>query len=109
MTTKSVLLIATLALSTLAVARPKTYDIRLIDPARAGNNQLTAGAYRLQVVGSDAIFTNLDTHQAFVAPVKVTATRKHEVTAVETQQDAGKSRITSIDLRDSDETLQFGE
>jgi hypothetical protein len=105
MTKKSLLIIAALALSTVAFGRSKSYDILLTAPAQAGQNQLAAGQYRVHVEGSNAIFTSLDTDHSFVAPVKIEATQKHDVTAVETKE----SHITSIDLGGSTETLQFGE
>ena len=109
MTKKSLLLIGALALSTVAFAAPKSYEIQLITPAQAGKMQLAAGTYRLQVKGSDAIFTNLDTNRSFVASVKVETTQKHEVTAVETKDEAGSTRISTIDLGGSNATLEFGE
>ncbi|HTX36247.1 MAG TPA: hypothetical protein VME43_14555 [Bryobacteraceae bacterium] len=109
MTKKSLLFIGALALSTVAFASPKSYQIVLTSPTQAGSAQLAAGEYRVQVSGSNAIFTNLDTNRSFAAPVKVATTQKHEVTAVETKTDAGSSHMTSIDLGGSNETLQFGE
>ncbi|HTX39522.1 MAG TPA: hypothetical protein VME43_31100 [Bryobacteraceae bacterium] len=110
MTNKSLLFLGTLALAAVAFAGPKSYDILLTAPTQAGANQLAAGEYRVQVQGSNAIFTNVENKHSFVAPVKVaTTTQKHEVTAVETKADAGSARLTSIDLGGSTETLQFGE
>jgi hypothetical protein len=109
MTKQTLLFIGALALSTVAFAAPKSYEIQLAAPAQAGQMQLTAGQYRLKVVGSDAIFTNVDTNHSFVAPVKVATTAKHEVTAVETKNDEGALRISTIELGGSNETLEFGE
>lgn len=109
MTKQSLLFIGALALSTVAFAAPKSYSILLLTPTQAGNTQLAAGEYRVQVQGSNAVFTNRDNNHSFVAPVKVATTQKHEVTAVETKTDAGSAHITAIDLGGSSETLQFGE
>ncbi len=109
MTKQSLLFIGALALSTVAFASSKSYDVLLTAPTQAGSSQLAAGMYRLQVQGSNAVFTNIDTKHSFVAPVKVETTKKHEQTAVETKTDAGSARITSIDLGGSSETLEFGE
>ena len=109
MTKKSLLFIGALALSAVAFASPKSYQIVLIAPTQAGSTQLAAGEYRLQIQGANAVFTNLDTRHSFVAPVKVSTTQKHEQTAVETKTDSGTPHITSIDLGGSSETLQFGE
>jgi hypothetical protein len=109
MTKSSVLFLGALALATITFANSKSYDILLTSPTQAGAMRLTQGQYRLQVEGSNAIFTNIDTRHTFVAAVKIETTKKHEVTAVETKSDAGSPRITSIDLGGSNETLEFGE
>jgi hypothetical protein len=61
MTIKSLLLIGTLALAGIASA--KTYDITLIAPAKAGALELAAGAYSVNVLGSIAVFTNVENRQ----------------------------------------------
>jgi hypothetical protein len=109
MTKQSLLFIGALALSTISIASAKSYEILIGTPTQAGRMQLAAGEYRLQVQGSNAIFTNVETNHSFVATVKVENTQKHEVTAIETQKDGSSSHITSIDLGGSAETLQFGE
>jgi len=109
MTKKSLLFIGALALATLAFAGPKSYDIVLRTTTEAGSMQLAPGEYRLQVEGSNAIFTNLETNHSFVASVKVATTEKHAVTAVETKNEEGSEHIVAIDLGGSSETLQFGE
>jgi len=109
MTKKSLLFIGALALSTVAFAGPKSYEIVIIAPTQAGAAQLAAGEYRLQVEGTNAIFTNIDNNHSFVTSVKIETTQKHALTAVETTTDAGNAHITSIDLGGSTETLQFGE
>lgn len=109
MTKKSLLFIGALALSTVAFASPKSYEILLTSATRAGAVQLAAGDYRVQVDGANAIFTNIDNRHSFVAPVKVESTQKHQQTAVDIDNAAGDSHITSIDLGGSSDTLQFGE
>lgn len=109
MTKTSLLFLGALALSTVAFASPKSYEILLTSATHAGANQLAAGEYRVEVQGSNAIFTNLDNRHSFVAPVKIATTQKHQETAVEIQNDPGNSHITAIDLGGSNETLQFGE
>lgn len=109
MTKKSLLFIGALALSTLSFASTKSYEIMLANPAQAGLMQLAPGEYHLQVQGSNAVFTSIQTNHSFVAPVKIETTQKHETTAVETKTDAGNAHITSIDLGGSNETLLFGE
>jgi hypothetical protein len=109
MTKKSLLFIGVLALSTISIASAKSYEILLPATTQAGSVQLAAGQYRLQVEGSDAIFTNVETNHSFVAPVKVENTRKHELTSVETKKDGSNTHITTIDLGGSSSTLEFGE
>jgi hypothetical protein len=109
MTKQSLLILGALALATVTFASSKSYDILLTSPTQAGAMRLSPGQYRLQVEGSNAIFTNIDTRHTFVAAVKIETTQKHEVTAVETKSDSGSPRISSIDLGGSDETLEFGE
>lgn len=108
MTTKSILLIGTLALASLASA--KTYDIVLSSPAKAGSLQLAAGEYSLKVKGSSAVFTNVETGKSFTAPVKMQdAGKKFENTAVDTTKENGNDKITTIELGGSSTELQLGE
>lgn len=108
MTTKSILLIGSLALASLASA--KSYDIVLSAPAKAGNLQLAAGEYSLKVKGSNAVFTNVETGKSFTAPVKMQdAGKKFDNTAVDTKKDSSGDKITAIDLGGSSTELQLGE
>jgi hypothetical protein len=108
MTTKSLFLIATLALAGIASA--KSYDIVLAAPAKAGSIQLAAGEYSLKVQGSNAIFTNVQTGKSFTAPVKVeTAGKKFDVTAVTCDTKDGDGRITSVELGGSTTKLELGD
>jgi hypothetical protein len=104
MTSKSLLLIGTLALAGIASA--KSYDIVLSSPQKAGSIQLAAGEYSLKVQGSNAIFTNVETGKSVTAPVKVeNATKKFEQTAVDSTGD----QIKSIELGGSNTMLELGE
>lgn len=105
----ALLLIGALALATVSFASPKSCEILLPQTVRAGQVQLAAGQYRVQVQGSNAVFTNVETARQFMAPVKIENAQKHEVTAVEVQKDGDSSHITHIDFGGSNETLQFGE
>jgi hypothetical protein len=108
MTTKSLLLIGTLALAGIAGA--KSYDIVLSAPAKAGSLQLNAGEYSLKVKGSTAVFTNVETGKSFTAPVKVQeGSKKYENTAVDTSNVNGTDEIQSIELGGSNTQLQLGE
>ena len=108
MTTKSLLLIATLALA--GIANAKSYDITLSAPAKAGRVQLAAGEYSLRVQGSNAIFTNMQTGKSFTAAVKAeTADKKFDATAVVSTTKDGDSHITSVELGGSSTKLELGD
>jgi hypothetical protein len=108
MTTKSLLLIGTLALAGIASA--KSYDIVLSSPTKAGSIQLAAGEYSLKVQGSNAVFTNVDTGKSFTTAVKSEdAGRKFNATAVDTNNKNGTDEITAIELGGSSTKLEMGE
>jgi hypothetical protein len=104
MTSKSLLLIGTLALAGIASA--KSYDIILSAPAKAGSVQLPAGEYSLKVQGNNAVFTNVETGKSITAAVKVeNGAKKFEQTAV----DSTDNQIKSIELGGSSTVLEMGE
>jgi hypothetical protein len=108
MTTKSLLIVGTLALASLASA--KSYDIVLSSPTKAGSLELKAGEYSLKVKGSTAVFTSVDTGKSFTAPVKVQeGSKKYDNTAVDTQKSNGEDQIKTIELGGSTTQLQLGE
>jgi hypothetical protein len=108
MTTKSLLLIGTLALAGIASA--KSYDIILSAPAKAGSLQLAAGEYSVNVLGSIAVFTNVDTGKKFIAAVKSEdAGKKFDATAVDCITKDGADQITSVELGGSSTKLELGE
>jgi hypothetical protein len=108
MTTKSLLLIGTLALAGIASA--KTYDLTLAAPANAGSVQMAAGAYSVKVMGGFAFFTNVNTGKKFIAPVTVEdAGKMFDTTAVDRNTKDGEDRITGIELGGSSTKLELGE
>jgi len=108
MTSKSLLLIGTLALAGIASA--KSYDIVLAGPTKAGSVQLAAGEYSLKVQGSNAIFTNVETGKSFTTAVKAQdAGKKFDQTAVESTSQNGADQIKTIDLGGSTTQLNLGE
>jgi len=107
---KSLILTGVLALSSLAIAGAKTYDISISTPSKAGNVELRAGEYKVKVEGSNAVFTNVDTSEKFTVPVKIdNAAKKHDHTAVESNKQNGTDTIKAIELGGSNETLEFGD
>ena len=108
--TPKYLLIATLALSSLAMAGPKSYAIRFDNPVMAGNVQLQAGEYKVKVEGGNAIFTNVDNQKQFTAPVKTeTAPQKFDATATETKKLGNNEQLEYIEIGGSNTKLAFGE
>ena len=105
---KSLILVGALSLSAICFAGSKSYDINLTNPVKAGNVVLAAGEYKLQVQGTNAVFTDARTRKTFTAPVKVeTSAKKYQYTAVDTAPDQGSEKITSIELGGSTTQLAF--
>ena len=108
MTTKSLLLTATLALA--GIANAKSYDITLSAPIKAGSLQLAAGEYSLKVQGTNAVFTNRQTGKSFTTAVKAeTVDKKFDVTAVVSGTKDGDNHITSVELGGSTTKLELGD
>jgi hypothetical protein len=108
MTTKSLLLIGTLALAGIASA--KTYDLKLSAPANAGSVQMAPGEYSIKVLGGFAFFTNVDTGKKFMTAVKVEdAGKKFAATAVDCSPKDGEDQIKAIELGGSSTKLELGE
>ena len=106
--TKSILLIATLALA--GIANAKSYDIMLSEPVKAGSVQLAAGSYSLKLKGNNAVFTNVQTGKSFTTAVKVEdAGMKFDRTAVTCDNKNGDSRMTSVELGGSSVRLELGD
>lgn len=110
MTTKSLLMIGVLGLTSLGIASAKSYDIILTAPAKAGNMELKPGEYKLKVEGSQAVFTDVESAKTFAAPVKIdNSGRKFNATTVETSKTGDMDMIQAIDLGGSNTKLQFGQ
>ena len=109
MTIKSILLVGTLALSTLSIASAKSYDITLSSPAKVGTAQLVAGEYKVTVDGTNVVFTNRDTAKQVNTTAKVdTVEKKYDVTAVDTTKNGNEEQINAIELGGSKTKLEFG-
>ena len=107
MTTKSLLLIATVAL--VGIANAKSYDITLSEPTKAGSVQLAAGSYSLKLKGDNAIFTNVQTGKSFTTAVKMEDNgKKFDATAVISSTKDG-NHIMSVQLGGSSTTLESGD
>src|SRR5271170_7069233 len=110
MTTRSLLIVGALTLSSLGIASARSFDVILSAPAMAGNTELKAGQYKLKVDGSQAIFTDVESSKSFTVAVKVeNAARKFGETMVESHNQNGMDNIQAIDLAGSNTRLEFGQ
>jgi hypothetical protein len=110
MTNKLALLIIAVALSTLAIAGPKNYNVVLTTPTKAGTVDLAPGDYKVKVEGSNAIFTDEHTGASVTVPVKVENTEtKFNSTVLDTTMQGKTAQLTSIELGGSKVKLEFGK
>jgi hypothetical protein len=110
MTAKSLLIVGALGIASVGIASAKSYDIRLESPAMVGSTELKAGAYKLKIEGTQAVFTDVQSSRSFTATVKVAnGARKFGETVVETTQQADMAHIDAIDLAGSNTKLEFGQ
>jgi hypothetical protein len=80
------------------LAGSKSYTVVLAKTEQVGTIKLAPGQYKLQVEGGNAVFTDSN-RKSFTTPAKLgTAPKKFNFTAVETKDEAGSERITSIDI-----------
>jgi hypothetical protein len=109
MTLRSLVIAGAVALSTVALASAKTYQITIDAPAKAGNVELPPGQYKLKVEGSQAVFT--DSHnKSFTVPATVqNVDKKFSYTLVETANQGGTATIQAIDLGDSNMQVKLGQ
>lgn len=110
MTVKSLLITGTLALASLSIASAKSYDIILSSPTKVTNVQLKPGEYKVQVQGSNAIFTDVESGKKFTAPAAMkTADKKFDVTAVDTDKKADADHMQAIELGGTNTKIEFNE
>lgn len=108
MTNKSLLWAGTLLLSVVALAAPKTYNVTLFAPMQAANVQLASGEYRVSVDGSNAVFTETQTHKSLTVPVTVeTNSKKYSATALQTSKQGEMERLNAIELGGSTMKIEF--
>jgi hypothetical protein len=110
MTNKFPLWFGALALSTLALAGTKSYDVVIPAPVQAGSVHLAPGTYKLKVEGSNAIFTGAQSRESITVPVKVqNGDTKYSATALDSTKRGDTQQITSIELGGSKTRLEFGQ
>jgi hypothetical protein len=110
MTTRSLLIVGALTLSSLGIASAKSFDVILGAPAMAGSTELKAGEYKLKVEGTQATFTEAQSSKSITVPVKIeNADHKFGQTSVETNNQNGMDNIQSIGLGGSNTKLEFAK
>ncbi|HLK64838.1 MAG TPA: hypothetical protein VKU19_15440 [Bryobacteraceae bacterium] len=96
------------AVLALGLASAKSYNVRLFVPAMAGNTELKAGEYQLEVVDQKAVLRNGKVESE--TPVKVeTNGAKYGTTTVRFLDTGGKMRIQEIHLGGTKTKLVFAE
>ncbi len=109
MTTRSLLIVGALTLSSLGIASAKSFDVILGAPAMAGSTELKAGEYKLKVEGTQATFTEAQTSKSITVPVKIeNGSKKFGYTSIESTNNGGMDTIKAIDLADSNTRLTVG-
>jgi hypothetical protein len=110
MTNRLLLWSGALALSAVAFAGSKTYDLTLSSPEKVGSAQLAAGEYKLKLDGSNAIITGAQNGKSVTVPVKVeNGDTKYDSTMFNSTTLGGSGQITSIELGGSKTKLEFGK
>ena len=107
---KSSLIVATLALSTLGIAGPKSYEFTLSSKASIGTNELKPGEYKVKFDGTQATVTDEQTNKSFTVPVKVGHNgQKFDQTTIQSANQGGVDHIVQINLGGSDTKLEVGQ
>lgn len=110
MTTKSLLIVGALTLSSIGIASAKSFDVVFPNPAMAGSTELKAGEYKLKLEGSQAVFTEAQGTKSWTVPVKVENNqRKFDQTIVDSSSQNGMDSIHSIQLGGSTTKLDFAQ
>src|ERR1044072_2731249 len=99
MTKRPFLWVGILTLSTVAILSAKSYELVFATPMQAGSVQLSPGTYKLEVEGSNAIFTDKKTRKSVTVPVKMEQSNtKYNSTSLDSKDAGGTSEITAIKL-----------
>ena len=108
MTARSALVIGVLTLSSVAMARTKSYSVNLSEPVTVHNTQLAPGDYKVTIEGSNAVFDDTQKGTSYTLPVKVeSAPKKFDVTSMDTVREGDSNNLTSISLGGSNTKLDF--
>jgi hypothetical protein len=96
-----------LALLTISLASAKTFKFSLAEMAKAGDVQLIAGDYRLEVNGSEVVLTDKDGRPAGVNARVEKADFEFSFTAVVLSRADGTTRIKWIYLENRKSRVAF--
>ena len=109
MTTKSLLIIGALAISTVGIASAKSYSFTLAEPTKMGGVTLKPGEYEVALKGTEAVVT-FESGKSYKAAVKVEQSDKKfdQTQAVSSTKD-GVDSLKEIDLEGSATKLEFGQ
>jgi hypothetical protein len=107
MSVRSLIIVGTLALSSVAFA--KSYDITVTATVKAGEVELKPGQYKIKIENGQAVFT--DSHDKSVSvPAKIeNAEKKFNSTRLETASHDEIATIQAIDLGDSNARVTLGQ
>ena len=109
-TNKLILSVGIAALSMVAFAAPKTYDVVFSKAVQAGTTELAPGEYKVALEGTNAIFTPAHTHNSLTVPVKVeSSNQKYVANAIDTIKAGNKLQLKSIGLGGSKTKIEFGQ
>lgn len=101
---KSVLAIIILGLVCVSVAAAASFSI--VTPAKAGNNDMVPGDYKVSLKGSVAVIENADTYKSFTVIVKTEdSATKFDRTSVVISKKDGQNRIEAIEMGGSSTRL----
>ena len=99
-----------MTLSFVSIVSAKSYTLDLSTPMQAGSAQLEAGTYKLEVEGSNAVFTNTKTRKSVSVPVKAEETStKYDVTSMDNFTQGSTVQINAIKLGGTKTKLAFSK
>jgi hypothetical protein len=102
---KSLIAIGVFSLSILSA---KSYEIILDSAAKAGNLDLKAGKYNVNLDASKVRFTDVNSGKSVETTAKiVSADKKFASTTIDTKQLNGATQINEIDLGGTKTMVQF--
>jgi hypothetical protein len=102
---KSLIAIGVFSLSILSA---KSYEIILDSAAKAGNLDLKAGKYNVNLDASKVRFTDVTSGKSVETTAKiVSADKKFDSTTIDTKQVNGATQINEIDLGGTKTMVQF--